>query len=122
MQELVCMDKIHYGLAWVSDLNNLKLTDPAMYQQLLDTVHPARFKVGQVIIATSSLIGIGLAMYHSVDHDKRLQYKPMFLSACQAPFPSEKCCRKTKFVLAYHKTIHFVLICFHLFYLTTIRY
>lgn len=71
-------------LAWVSDLNNLKLTDPAMYQQLLDTVHPARFKVGQVIIATSSLIGIGLAMYHSVDHDKRLQYKPMFLSACLA--------------------------------------
>ncbi|EAR53418.1 PTS system, glucose-specific IIBC component [Photobacterium sp. SKA34] len=71
-------------LAWVSDLNNIRLTDPAMYQQLLDTVHPARFKVGQVIIATSSLIGIGLAMYHSVDHDKRLQYKPMFLSACLA--------------------------------------
>lgn len=71
-------------LAWVSDLNNLKLTDPTTYQHLLDTVHPARFKVGQVIIGASSLIAIGLAMYHSVDSDKRLQYKPMFLSACLA--------------------------------------
>ncbi|MDR9830808.1 PTS transporter subunit IIBC [Vibrio sp. FNV 38] len=71
-------------LAWISDLNNLKLSDPATYQHLLDTVHPARFKAGQVIIAASSLIGIGLAMYHSVDNDKRDQYKPMFLSACLA--------------------------------------
>ncbi|WP_413112455.1 PTS transporter subunit IIBC [Thaumasiovibrio sp. DFM-14] len=71
-------------LAWVSDLNNLKLSDPATYQHLLDTVHPARFKAGQVIIAASSLIGIGLAMYHCVDNDKRKQYKPMFLSACLA--------------------------------------
>ncbi len=71
-------------LAWVSDLNNLKLSDPTTYQHLLDTVHPARFKAGQVIIAASSLIGIGLAMYHSVDSDKREQYKPMFLSACLA--------------------------------------
>ncbi|MCP4956820.1 MAG: PTS transporter subunit EIIC [Photobacterium aquimaris] len=71
-------------LAWVSDLNNLKLTDPTTYQHLLDTVHPARFKAGQVIIAASSLIGIGLAMYHCVDSDKRLQYKPMFFSACLA--------------------------------------
>ncbi|MCD9507279.1 PTS transporter subunit IIBC [Photobacterium phosphoreum] len=71
-------------LAWVSDLNNLKLTDPVAYQHLLATVHPARFKAGQVIIAASSLIGIGLAMYHCVDNDKRLQYKPMFFSACLA--------------------------------------
>lgn len=71
-------------LAWISDLNNLKLTDPTTYQHLLDTVHPARFKAGQVIIAASSLIGAGLAMYHCVDAEKRLQYKPMFLSACLA--------------------------------------
>lgn len=71
-------------LAWVSDLNNLRLTDPATYQHLLDTVHPARFKVGQVVAAAASLIGIGLAMYHCVDSDKRSQYKPMFLSACLA--------------------------------------
>ena len=71
-------------LAWVSDLNNLKLTEPATYQHLLETVHPARFKVGQVIIGASSLIGIGLAMYQSVDKEKQKQYKPMFLSACLA--------------------------------------
>lgn len=71
-------------LAWISDLNNLKLTDPASYQHLLETVHPARFKAGQVIAAAASLIGAGLAMYHCVDSDKRMQYKPMFLSACLA--------------------------------------
>ncbi len=71
-------------LAWVSDLNNLKLTEPATYQQLLDTVHPARFKAGQVIIGVSSLIGAGFAMYQCVDKDKKAQYKPMFLSACLA--------------------------------------
>ena len=34
-------------LAWVTDLVNLKGTDATQYQHLLDTVHPARFKVGQ---------------------------------------------------------------------------
>ena len=73
-------------LAWISDLNNLKLTDPTTYQTLLETVHPARFKAGQVVIAAASLIGAGLAMYQCVDKEKRLQYKPMFLSACLAVF------------------------------------
>ena len=36
-------------LAWVTDLVNLKGTDATQYQHLLDTVHPARFKVGQMI-------------------------------------------------------------------------
>ncbi|GFR36313.1 PTS trehalose transporter subunit IIBC [Thermobrachium celere] len=74
-------------LAWITDLNNLKAAgDIATYNKLLSTVHPARFKVGQVITSTASLIGIALAMYVSVDKEKRPQYKSMFLSAALAVF------------------------------------
>jgi len=74
-------------LAWITDLNNLKAAgDMATYNKLLATVHPARFKVGQVITSTASLIGAALAMYVSVDKEKRPQYKSMFLSAALAVF------------------------------------
>ncbi|MCD7034760.1 PTS transporter subunit IIBC [Metabacillus sp. GX 13764] len=74
-------------LAWVADLNNfLSSGDTKSYQQLLDTVHPARFKVGQMIISCASLIGIAVAMYRNVDPDKRKKYKSMFLSAGLAVF------------------------------------
>lgn len=74
-------------LAWAADLNNLKAAgDMTAYQALLNEVTPARFKVGQMIISTASLIGIALAMYKNVDKDKRAKYKPMFLSAGLAVF------------------------------------
>ena len=72
-------------LAWITDLNNLKAAgDMTEYQNLLNTVHPARFKVGQVITSTASLIGAALAMYTSVDKEKRSKYKSMYLSAALA--------------------------------------
>ncbi|WP_211746651.1 PTS transporter subunit IIBC [Paenibacillus sp. Marseille-Q4541] len=73
-------------LAWASDLANLRGTDPAAYQQLLSTVTPARFKVGQMIAGAGILMGIALAMYRRVDKDKRSKYKSMFLSAGLAVF------------------------------------
>ncbi|WP_050180592.1 PTS transporter subunit IIBC [Domibacillus robiginosus] len=74
-------------LAWAADLNNLKAAgDMTAYQALLNEVTPARFKVGQMIISTASLVGIALAMYKNVDKDKRAKYKPMFLSAGLAVF------------------------------------
>lgn len=73
-------------LAWASDLANLKGTDPAAYQQLISTVTPARFKVGQMIAGAGILMGIALAMYRRVDKDKRSKYKSMFLSAGLAVF------------------------------------
>lgn len=74
-------------LAWAADLNNLKAAgDMTAYNALLADVTPARFKVGQMIISTASLIGIALAMYKNVDKDKRAKYKPMFLSAGLAVF------------------------------------
>lgn len=74
-------------LAWVTDLINLKdAGDIAGYQNLLTTVTPARFKVGQMIGATGLLLGITLAMYRRTDVDKRKKYKSMFLSTAIAVF------------------------------------
>lgn len=74
-------------LAWITDLNNFKAAgNMTAYQNLLNTVHPARFKVGQVITSTASLIGAALAMYTSVDKEKRSKYKSMYLSAALAVF------------------------------------
>ncbi|WP_423408853.1 PTS transporter subunit IIBC [Heyndrickxia sp. MSNUG] len=74
-------------LAWIADLNNFHAAgDTASYKQLLNDVTPARFKVGQMILSTSALIGIALAMYRNVDPDKRTKYKSMFLSAGLAVF------------------------------------
>lgn len=73
--------------AWISDLINLKgAGDTAAYSNLLATVTPARFKFGQVILSSASLIGAALAMYKNVDEDKKKKYKSMFLSAGLAVF------------------------------------
>ena len=74
-------------LAWANDLINFKnMGDMASYNQLLNEVTPARFKVGQMIGATGMLLGIALAMYHRVDKDKRHKYKSMFVSTALAVF------------------------------------
>ncbi|MEM5017296.1 PTS transporter subunit IIBC [Metabacillus indicus] len=74
-------------LAWIADLNNfLAAGDTASYNKLLEEVTPARFKVGQMILSTASLIGIAFAMYRNVDKEKRSKYKSMFLSAGLAVF------------------------------------
>ncbi len=74
-------------LAWINDLINfLKAGDTASYNQLLATVTPARFKVGQMIGATGLLMGFAYAMYRRVDADKRHLYKSMFISTALATF------------------------------------
>ena len=74
-------------LAWVTDLINFKdAGDLAAYQNLLTTVTPARFKVGQMIGATGLLLGVALGMYRRVDADKRKNYRSMFLSTVLAVF------------------------------------
>ena len=74
-------------LAWVTDLINFKdAGDMAAYETLLNTVTPARFKVGQMIGATGLLLGIALAMYRRVDADKRRNYRSMFISTVLAVF------------------------------------
>lgn len=74
-------------LAWATDLINLQNAgDIAGYQNLLTTITPARFKVGQMIGATGLLLGIELAMYRRVDVDKRSKYRSMFISTVLAVF------------------------------------
>ena len=74
-------------LAWVTDLINFKdAGDMAAYTELLTTVTPARFKVGQMIGATGLLLGIALAMFRRVEADKKNQYKSMFFSTALAVF------------------------------------
>lgn len=74
-------------LAWVTDLINFKNAgDMASYTNLLTTITPARFKVGQMIGATGLLLGIAFAMYKNVDQDKKANYKSMFISTVLAVF------------------------------------
>ena len=74
-------------LAWATDLINFKNAgDMEAYTNLLTTVTPARFKVGQMIGATGLLLGIALAMYRRVDADKRQNYRSMFVSTVLAVF------------------------------------
>jgi len=74
-------------LAWITDLNNLKAAgDMETYKELISSVVPARFKAGQVILSTASLLGFSLAMYKNVDEDKKPKYKMIFLSAVLAVF------------------------------------
>ena len=74
-------------LAWVTDLINLKgAGDMVGYQELLTTVTPARFKVGQMIGATGLILGIALAMYRRVEPERRKSYRSMFFSTGLAVF------------------------------------
>ena len=73
-------------LAWVTDLINLKGSNPSDYHHLMTTVTPARFKVGQMIGATGTLMGLSLAMYRNVDPDKKKKYTAMFISTAAATF------------------------------------
>ncbi|MGT2716721.1 PTS transporter subunit IIBC [Streptococcus respiraculi] len=74
-------------LAWITDLINFKgAGDMSQYKDLLATVTPARFKVGQMIGSTGILMGLTLAMYRNVDPDKKKKYKGMFVSSALAVF------------------------------------
>jgi PTS system glucose-specific IIC component len=74
-------------LAWVTDLIALKASgNTAAYQELLTSVVPARFKVGQMIGATGLLLGVALAMYRRIPSEKRRKYRSMFVSTSLAVF------------------------------------
>ena len=74
-------------LAWVTDLIALRgAGDMAAYEELLRSVVPARFKVGQMIGSTGLLLGVGLAMYRRIPAEKRRKYRSMFVSTALAVF------------------------------------
>lgn len=74
-------------LAWVGDLINFKAAgNMDAYNNLITNITPARFKVGQMIGATGTLLGIAFAMYRLTDQDKKKKYKSIFFSAALAVF------------------------------------
>lgn len=73
-------------LAWVTDLANLKGAHPEQYKHLLESVTPARFKVGQIIGLFGILMGMVVAIYRNVDDDKKHQYKGMLTETALATF------------------------------------
>ena len=74
-------------LAWVTDLINLKAHgDMKQYHQLLESVRPARFKVGQMIGSSGILMGITVAMYRNVDPSRKKVYKQIYFSTALAVF------------------------------------
>ena len=73
-------------LAWVTDLANLKGAHPEQYKHLLESVTPARFKVGQMIGSFGILMGVIVAIYRNVDADKKHQYKGMMIATALATF------------------------------------
>ncbi|MBR2793735.1 MAG: PTS transporter subunit EIIC [Solobacterium sp.] len=74
-------------LAWVTDLINYKNAgDMASYQNLLTSVTPARFKVGQMIGSTGLLLGIGLGIYRRSEPQYRAKLRSMLISISAAVF------------------------------------
>ena len=73
-------------LAWVTDLANLKGSNPEQYKHLLEAYTPARFKVGQMIGSFGILMGVVVAIYRNVDEDKKHQYKGMLTATALATF------------------------------------
>ncbi len=74
-------------LAWIQDLINLrKAGDMQAYNSLLESVTPARFKVGQMIGSSGLLLGFAYGMLKNVDKDKRKKYGSMFFSIALATF------------------------------------
>ena len=73
-------------LAWVTDLANLKGAHPEQYKHLLESITPARFKVGQMIGSFGILMGMVVAIYRNVDDDKKHQYKGMLTATVLATF------------------------------------
>ena len=73
-------------LAWVTDLANLKGAHPEQYKHVLESVTPARFKVGQMIGSFGILMGVIVAIYRNVDADKKHKYKGMMIATALATF------------------------------------
>lgn len=74
-------------LAWITDLINLKAQgNTTQYKELLESIRPARFKVGQMIGSSGILMGVTFAMYRNVEPTRKKVYKQIFLSAALAVF------------------------------------
>ncbi|CBW53872.1 Phosphotransferase system PTS, EIIBC component [Mycoplasma mycoides subsp. capri LC str. 95010] len=87
-------------LSWITALGNVKsgwadyaakhsnnvngLTMQQAYEIVLDSVVPVRFKVGQMITSSGSLVGAGLGMAFAIPKEKRAKYSSIYFSGLAA--------------------------------------
>ncbi|KJQ46237.1 phosphotransferase system, EIIC family protein [Mycoplasma mycoides subsp. mycoides] len=81
-------------LSWITALGNVKsgwadyaakhsnnvngLTMQQAYEIVLDSVVPVRFKVGQMITSSGSLVGAGLGMAFAIPKEKKAKYSSIY--------------------------------------------
>ncbi|AGJ91039.1 PTS transporter subunit EIIC [Mycoplasma putrefaciens] len=86
-------------LSWITALGEVKrrwadyatktnssLSMQEAYKVVLDSVTPVRFKVGQMITSSGSLIGAGAGMLFAIPKNKRAKYSSIYLSGMAACF------------------------------------
>ncbi|WP_434343763.1 PTS transporter subunit EIIC [Mycoplasma sp. 06067-C1-B144P-99-0482-3] len=86
-------------LSWITALGNVKsewtdyaakhtnvngLSMQQVYEIVLDSVVPVRFKVGQMITSSGSLVGAGLGMAFAIPKEKRARYSSIYFSGLAA--------------------------------------
>ncbi|KEZ20595.1 PTS transporter subunit EIIC [Mycoplasma capricolum] len=86
-------------LSWITALGNVKsgwtdyaanhsnvsgLSMQQAYEIVLDSVVPVRFKVGQMITSSGSLVGAGLGMAFAIPKEKRSKYSSIYFSGLAA--------------------------------------
>ncbi|WP_434342720.1 PTS transporter subunit EIIC [Mycoplasma capricolum] len=86
-------------LSWITALGNVKsgwtdyaanhsnvsgLSMQQAYEIVLDSVVPVRFKVGQMITSSGSLVGAGLGMAFAIPKEKRAKYSSIYFSGLAA--------------------------------------
>ena len=68
---------------WTEYANNI-VSNPtganAVYQIVINAFEPVRFKVGQMITSTGSLIGAGIGMMYVISKTNRVKYKSIYIS------------------------------------------
>lgn len=72
---------------WMDDLScALDSNDGSMYDAVLNATVPARFKAGQIITSTFTLPAAALAMWTTVDKDKKKKYAGFYFAAALPVF------------------------------------
>ncbi|WP_084514132.1 PTS transporter subunit EIIC [[Acholeplasma] multilocale] len=79
---------------WITALGNVKnnwtqsgnaaITPEQAYSLILDTFEPVRFKAGQMVSSTGSLVGAGLGMMYAIEKSARNEYKSIYISGALA--------------------------------------
>lgn len=68
---------------WTEYANNIVPNSTVVndvYQIVMNAFEPVRFKVGQMVTSTGSLIGAGIGMMYAISKTNRVKYKSIYIS------------------------------------------